>query len=73
MVIRRLPPVAAMLLLLLSPEIRARSTAAIRTHFAKEKSPALRISGSQGSRLVKWDPGLCSTYTLSIPRGKGHL
>jgi hypothetical protein len=37
MVIRRLPPVAAMLLFLLGPEIRAQSTAGIRTHVANEK------------------------------------
>jgi Ca-activated chloride channel family protein len=46
MVIRRLPPVAAMLLLLLSPEIRAQSTDAIRTHVANEKighAPTLSV------------------------------
>src|ERR1035441_2604274 len=47
MAIRRLPPGAAMLLLLLCPELRAQSTAAIRISFGDEKidrAPMLRVS-----------------------------
>ena len=47
MAIRRLPPCAAMLLLLLCPELRAQHTPAIRIGFGNEKidrAPMLRIS-----------------------------